>query len=388
MGKSGGREPRADFSALLAELQEDYAAKKTTIADSTETSARKLDEPVKDNITHLKVVPYADGFPDSDAEWQRAKSDVTVKYVLYRGVIHDKCCPHIQDVPAYMIEFTKSYPSAGVQCGDCAVRTYIRNGAEDIGNLEKYIAFFHRVKWKSSSIKKLYVDHNVRTRIDTDVLTIWYKDDTWKIKSSPGTSRVDLLHNNYTIQNNQRYFTNGFHTQARCIDMSTAISCIYSYDYHRHLQPEPVVENKTVYIAQLPVSEPVPKPPAQPVAKPTAEPKKKNLSLRDRLKTRIRLFMLRYLGLERNIRIDGLHSIKYAGYPKTGDICAVLWDGDDGNEHWIVASYSPKKQCFHATIGSYQVKIAEDKVIAWKVLDIQSVTTLPTDGTTGINIIS
>ena len=388
MGKSGGREPRTDFSALLAELKDEYASNGSEIIDSTETAARKLDEPVKDNITHLRVVPFADGFPDSDEEWQRAKSDVTVKYALYHGVIHDKCCPCIQDVPAYLVEFVKSYPSDGVQCGECAVRTYIRNGAEDMGNFEKYIAFFHRVNWKSSSIKKFYVDHDIRTRIDTDVMTVWYKEDTWKIKSYPGTARVDLLHNNYIIQNNQRYFTNGFHSQAKCIDMSNAVSCIYSYDYHRHLQPESVTKRKTVHAVNPPAADPMPKPQEEQRIASVTKPVQKKPSLRIRLKTRIRRFMLRYLRLERTVRIDGLSSIEYAGYPKSGSPCFILWNAEDGNEHWIIAVYSQKKQSFHATIGSYQVRIAEDKVLAWKALDLKSVSSLPTDGTTGINIIT
>ena len=386
MGKLGGRKTHTDFSNLLTELQSNYS---TTHSESTAT-AEVLDPALEGADTTQshkgQVIPFAGGFPDSDEEWQRIKSDESIKYAVRFGMIHAKCCHLIQDYPADSMRFWKSYPEDGMQCGECASRAYIRNGAEDVNNLDKYLAFFHRVNWKPKNIRRLYIEHDVRTRIDTDVITVWYAEDVWKIKSIPGTDRVELMHNNYVLRNGQRFFTNGFHTQIPYGDMNDAVNNIFGYDYRTHLMSA-TETNKKIDEESVSTSISEPETKAEQTLVPVEKPKRVKVPLRERWKYRIRLFMLRYLDLEYHIHIDGITAVKYAGKPNQGDICAILWKDEDDREHWMIASYAAKKNRFMAIFGEYQIRVPFSKVVAWKALDMSKYNPQPHESNPNILVI-
>ena len=385
MGNLGGRKTHKDYSNLLAELQSKYSATHSASAATAEELEPTSDEPIIGPANATPIIPFADGFPDNDEEWQRARSDERIKYALYFNVIHDKCCPRAQEYPTHMLKFVETYPDDGLQCGDCATTAYIRNGAEDMNNIEKYKAFFQRINLSGKGIRKLYIEHDVRTKIDTDIMTIWYKEDTWKIKALTGTPRVELLHNNYVIRNGQRFFTNGFHTQIPLVDINDAFNYIFGYDYRKHLQP--AIESKKTgdNTAPAQVPEPETRVKQSPVSVP--EPKRKRLPLRERWNNRIRLFMLRYLDLEYHIHIDGITSVKYTEKPNPGEICAFLWRDEYSQEHWMIGSYAAKKNRFVAVIGAYQVRVPYDEVIAWKALDMLEYNPQPHETNPGLMII-
>lgn len=73
------------------------------------------------------------------------------------------------------------------------------------------------------------------TRISPDIMTIWHKEDTWRIKALPKKGRVQVYHNNYKVKaRGEREFTQGFHIQNPiCADTNIgyALSVIKHYKY-------------------------------------------------------------------------------------------------------------------------------------------------------------
>lgn len=40
----------------------------------------------------------------------------------------------------------------------------------------------------------------MKIRISIDTMTVWHKEDTWRIKSLPKKGHVQLYHNNYAVR--------------------------------------------------------------------------------------------------------------------------------------------------------------------------------------------
>ena len=78
----------------------------------------------------------------TETERRRLMSNPDVRFVVSNGIIHDKLCPLVKGMSSELLSFRESYDDHFKKCQTCAIRTYIRVGAEDMGNYEKYLEFF------------------------------------------------------------------------------------------------------------------------------------------------------------------------------------------------------------------------------------------------------
>lgn len=89
----------------------------------------------------------------------------------------------------------------------------------------------------TEQIRNIYVENGMKTRISIDTMTVWHKEDTWRIKSLPKKGHVQLYHNNYAVRaNGVREFTQGFHIQSlMCADTDIryVLNIIKKYEYNQ-----------------------------------------------------------------------------------------------------------------------------------------------------------
>ena len=117
----------------------------------------------------------------TEEERHRKMSDVNIKYAVCNNVIHDKQCPILKGVSSEFIRLSEKYNSQYVQCTECACRAYIRYGAEDIENYEKYMDFFEACEMTPRNIRSFYMNRNCISTLDGNVMTVKNRNDTWKI---------------------------------------------------------------------------------------------------------------------------------------------------------------------------------------------------------------
>ena len=79
----------------------------------------------------------------TDEDRHRFMSDPEIKYAVVDDEIHDKQCEKLRGVSNDFIIFIPTYQDHYKPCSICAVRAYIRAGAEDFGNYEKYVEFYN-----------------------------------------------------------------------------------------------------------------------------------------------------------------------------------------------------------------------------------------------------
>lgn len=170
-------------------------------------------------------------------ERHRIMSDQKIKYLYSRqaNVIHDKHCSCAKYIPDEDLLWSEDYVSELKPCSECMIQAYVSAGAKDPKEIEKYRAFFEKAQMSIEQIRSIYVENGMKTRISMDVMTVWHKEDTWRIKCLPRKGHVQLYHNNYAVRKKGvREFTQGFHVQSSACadtDIGYALSIIKNYEY-------------------------------------------------------------------------------------------------------------------------------------------------------------
>ena len=285
----------------------------------------------------------------TDADRHRFMSDPEIKYAVVDDVIHDKQCEKLRGVSNDFIKFISSYHDHYKICSICAVRACIRAGAEDFENFEKYVEFYNSHGIFGKAIRKMYINNKCTTKLDTGVLTIRNREDTWKIVDLGKTNQVKLLHNSYTINSKcERIFNGNFHVQSERIYFSDALNKIYTYD--SRVNPREHIENEAKKLEKK------------------NRKKYKKLSLIEKLKAKRRKHLIKKYSLDGEIHLSGFRTITEFGYPKENQICAYLWETESGDRYWLIGSYSPKYRLFHAEFYGSRKNVKQENVIAWKPL--------------------
>lgn len=63
------------------------------------------------------------------------------------------------------------------------IQAYIISGAKDPKEIDWYLRFFEKVGITEERAKNIFIDNKMNTRISPDIMTIWHKEDTWRIKA-------------------------------------------------------------------------------------------------------------------------------------------------------------------------------------------------------------
>ena len=347
-----------DFSDLLKELNGNSGSGST---DGTCALAMVSSEP------YVFV-------PRETEKRHRIMSDEKIKFLYSKklGVIHDKHCSCAKDIPDDELEYSEEYLTNLKSCSTCTVRAYVVSGAKDSNEIEKYLKFFERVGLTKEQAKNIFIDNGMRTRISLDSMTIWHKDDTWRIKALPMKGRVQVYHNNYRIiANGERAFTQGFHIQSSfCEDTNIdyALSVIKNYKYKPeesalHISGNRVAAQKKIKTKKLQEQEK-----AAVSIEVLMEDVLEPLTAWQKFKRWI------YKIIKRNtfFELNEFNLVSEHGYPKNQSICIYVWEDKNGKRAWQTGIYNQKLEQFSVRYGQTVYAINQKKVIAWKKMNVDS----------------
>lgn len=283
----------------------------------------------------------------TNEERHKFMSDPNIKYVVIDNIIHDKLCENVKGTSNEFLNFYKKYQHHFKQCPNCAVNAYIRTGAEDFCNYEKYINFYYGHRLYGKGIKKLYITNKCTTKLDTGVLTIKNRKDTWKIIDLGKDDMVKLMHNNYIINSkSERSFIGGFHVQSERINFNNALDKIYNYDCNTN--PRNHILNEADRIEK------------------NNRKKYKKLSFLKKLEFKLKKFLIKRYNLDGEIYLKGFRKVEDYGYPKHNQICTYLWETDSGDRYWMLGSYSLQNKLFHTSFNGLRKNVKQENVVAWK----------------------
>lgn len=291
---------------------------------------------------------------------QRIMDDRQVQYVYSekRGTIHHKGCYLAKRIPDTDLFYTQEYMPELKQCPKCAFRSYILSGSKDPYNIAAYEKLFSKMRANLAMITQMYREHEMETRINGNALTIWDRDDVWKIvlveeRPYEGKGRVRLLHNNYHVDDNgKRVFDHGFHVQSNytsCTNFQTALNTICTYSFRIHQRD--VAKEEQLRAASI------------------AEEQRESNGWLARWKRRLgRIFGKKEKEKqEYAVLLEGFRTVEKAGYPKNGDRCIYIWENSISKEKsWQTGIYDNISRSFKVTYGDKVFTTSRNKVVAWK----------------------
>lgn len=307
--------------------------------------------------------------PEESEYRHRIMSDQKIRYLYSRRerVIHDKHCECAKAIRDGDLEWAEEYRADLKPCPECGVQAYIAAGAKDPKEIDRYCQFFEKAGMTEKQIRSMYIDQGMKTRIYPDAMTIWYKEDTWRIKTLPKKGHVQLYHNNYMVRKKGvREFTQGFHIQSlSCEDTNIgyALSIIKNYEYKS--------EEYALHIRG-----------ANPVRKGRGKMQQSALSLEELLGERtepptmwrkIREFFRNLFKKKSFFEMDGFQLVSAQGYPKDQTICIYIWKDKNGQMAWQTGIYDQKRQQFSVTFGVVVYAVKQSKVVAWKKMTADAV---------------
>lgn len=349
----------SDFSDLLSELR--MEKENTAMVDGT--AAIVIPSPI---IT----------FPTQkeSEEHHRIMSNQKIKYLYSKqdNVIHDKhcsCAKYISDVD---LLWTEEYISKLKPCPDCMLQAYVTAGAKDPKEMDKYLTFFEKTKMSTDQIRNIYVENRMKTRISMDAMTVWHKEDVWRIKCLPKKGHVQLYHNNYVVKKRGvREFTQGFHVQSSaCSDtnISHALSIIKNYEYkpeeyalHNSKNP---IEKKKAKQHQLEKMEMTAVPLEELLGEKMAE---------QTLWQKLKSYVFALLKKRNFFELNDFQLVSEQGYPKDQTICIYIWKDRNEQMFWQTGIYNQKLKQFSVRYGATVYAIKQEKVIAWKKMNADAV---------------
>ena len=312
---------------------------------------------------------------EESKERHRIMSNQKIKYLYSRNdsVIHDKHCDNVKDILDEDLLWTEEYLSNLKPCPECMIQAYVSAGAKDSKELETYLGFFEKTKMTIDQIRNVYVENGMKTRISIDTMTVWHKEDTWRIKSLPKKGHVQLYHNNYAVRKKGvREFTQGFHIQSpMCADtdIGYALSIIKNYEY----KPEEYAlhsgklnksEKMRARQCQAEKMEKISLPLEVLLGEKTAE---------QTLWQKVKSYISSVFKKKTFFELNNFQLVSEQGYPKNQTICIYIWKDKNEQLFWQTGIYNQKLKQFSVRYGTTVYAINEDKVIAWKKMNADAV---------------
>lgn len=293
---------------------------------------------------------------------RKIMADDNVKFICSRNedVIHDKSCILTRNIKDYDLKYLVNYPKWMKQCPKCAIEAYLRYGAEDYDKLAEYDALFRLMMMSVEMIRHMYIDCDMKTRINGDTLTIHHKEDTWKIVYLDSPGNVRLLHNNYHIVDEHREFEKGFHIQSEFTSntkIKYAIENIetYSWSMHRVHEREAMLEQKKNETGKMGFWSRVARA-FRYVFHKQEEDESKNQTDDNRKDDPI----------DFQLDFSDFNFVNKFGYPDNGTRCIYIWKTKNGIYQWQIGEYVSKKRQFVIKFSDQTFITDWRKVIAWK----------------------
>ena len=350
----------SDFTDLLNELQ----GKKESIEMIDGEAA------LADPSLMVSVCAY-----EESKERHRIMSNQKIKYLYSRkdGIIHDKHCDNVKNILDEDLLWTEEYLPNLKPCPECMIQAYVSAGAKDPKEMETYLSFFEKTKMTIDQIRNVYVENGMKTRISIDTMTVWHKEDTWRIKNLPKKGHVQLYHNNYAVRKKGvREFTQGFHIQSPVCadtDIRYALSIIKNYEYKPeeyalHNSKLNKAEKRKAKQCQAEKMEKISLPLEALLGEKTAE---------QTLWQKVKSYISRVFQKKTFFELNNFQLVSEQGYPKNQTICIYIWKDKKEQLFWQTGIYNQKLKQFSVRYGTTVYAINEDKVIAWKKMNADAV---------------
>ena len=350
----------SDFTDLLNELQ----GKKESIEMIDGEAA------LADPSLMVSVCAY-----EESKERHRIMSNQKIKYLYSRkdGIIHDKHCDNVKNILDEDLLWTEEYLPNLKPCPECMIQAYVSAGAKDPKEMETYLSFFEKTKMTIDQIRNVYVENGMKTRISIDTMTVWHKEDTWRIKNLPKKGHVQLYHNNYAVRKKGvREFTQGFHIQSPVCadtDIRYALSIIKNYEYKPeeyalHNSKLNKAEKRKAKQCQAEKMEKVSLSLEALLGEKTAE---------QTLWQKVKSYIFSVFKKKPFFELNNFQLVSKQGYPKNQTICIYIWKDKNGQLFWQTGIYNQKLKQFSVRYGTTVYAINEDKVIAWKKMNADAV---------------
>lgn len=340
MGITRAKYQYTDFSYLLDEFNTEQRSNENEVPLPCDESVESTDD-VEDCITEtVENVSYH----ESEIRHKHLSNEnILFAIVRSEGKIHDKTCCVLKAYNDDEIEFSSEYDDLLCQCSECEIKAAIRVGAKD-NDIEAHEKFFRRVNASIDSIRKIYITMGFKTTVVKNVLTVWYKEDVWKIISNDKSNIVELKHNNYVpLKDKERKFIEGFHVQNGYINFKNAINYIYEYEYVDHFKaPETKgkpAENIVPYDERF-------------------HEKSKQGIIGKIFAKPVFWYLKKFV----------FHN-KEKKPPIPNKRCLIIYKGRDGGERIRAGAYQPDRKCFSVSYCGKTDIISEKKVKYWVVLD-------------------
>ena len=157
------------------------------------------------------------------------------------GVIHDRDCPHVADIPDKDFSMCEDFPNGKSVCFTCYRKALIRKGLDL--NLTRHMPMvlnvFSRMKANNHDLTLLFIEHNAFIyKIEPDCVYLKVREDRWMVQVSE--YGCILYHNNYRkISETQRVMEDDFHLQTITpVMFQAAVSIMGRYVWNKHVQFE------------------------------------------------------------------------------------------------------------------------------------------------------
>ena len=112
------------------------------------------------------------------------------------------------------------------------MKAFARLGAKDFYNIPLYEKLFRRMRFTPKLLRCMYVNEKMRTSTSSNGLTIWGKEDSWRLAfQGDGDTRKLMNNNYYLLPDGTRMFTRGYHLQAERATANYAFAVIAGYTY-------------------------------------------------------------------------------------------------------------------------------------------------------------
>lgn len=155
--------------------------------------------------------------------------------------IHEKHCELLKGENVENLIPLSEYKATKKQCPKCALRAYLRMGAEDYKKHKNYAKLFGMMHANIKLIRKIFLELNFKTNLaEANTIRIQNNGESWKIKAlNPNTGKISLSHNDYRLNydgTRKKYGT--YHIQneyCKSTNLQNAIYVISNYKTHRAL---------------------------------------------------------------------------------------------------------------------------------------------------------
>lgn len=155
-------------------------------------------------------------------------------YSRERKVLHSLACGHV----SRMNENNKIYSGKDKLimhyplCMHCANQMF--KASLSVGEKGKLAKLFANPK-NTELWFELLINREAEITKQKGKLRILCGEDTWQIVPIENSEYVNLLHNNYIVAGDIRYFESGFHKQFKhAVMIQTALKCILEYNFRRY----------------------------------------------------------------------------------------------------------------------------------------------------------